>query len=176
MDATITELQLEKFLHAEWMASRRGGPRPECLGEWAKAPHPLDPRRVMARQVEQFVRERLVERGWHVAGTRHKASFDLLAQGVRIEVKAATWTDRYQCNLHSNEADVLVWVCLDGTPGYGGAHSFVIPFEHVRGRRVLEITQRDPREALRWMAFYEAWDTIDALVAAGRNAWQSPLL
>ena len=138
-----------------------------------------DPRRVMADLMEQRVRTLLEGRGLFVTGTRHKESFDLLAQGVRIEVKAATWDGRrYQCNLHDNKADVLVWGCLDGT-----VHWFVIPFGEVRGLppsrglRVLNITSHDPRDYVgKWMPFYERWETIDELVAAGRNAWQPALI
>lgn len=132
-----------------------------------------DPRRVLADLMERRARARLEEGGLFVTGTRHKESFDLLAQGVRIEVKASTWDGkRYQCNLHDNEADVLVWGCLDGA-----VHWFVIPFGAVRGLRVLNITSHDPRDYMgKWMPFYERWKLIDELVAAGRNVWQPALM
>jgi len=132
----------------------------------------LDPRRVLARQVEHQVRERVAARGIAVTGTRHTERFDLLAQGVRIEVKAARWDGvRYECNLRSNDADVLVFGCLDGE-----LHFFVIPFEQVAGRTVIKVTQHDPRDYIgQWMCWFEAWDVIDELVASGRNAWQPEL-
>jgi len=172
--ATITDAQLEKFLHDEWLASRRGGPRPECPDELTgrRAERRLDPRRVMARQIEQLVRERLKLRGYSVTGTPHQAKYDLLVEGVRVEVKAATWNGEcYQANLHSNRADVLVWGCLDGA-----LHWFVIPFAEMRGRKKIEISRHDPRDTIgQWLRFYEAWEIIDEFVSVGCNAWQPAL-
>lgn len=131
----------------------------------------LDPRRVLARRFEHEVRAILAGRGLVVTGTRHMERFDLLAQGVRVEVKASRWSGRYICNLHGNDADVLVWACVDGAVSY-----FVIPFEDVRGRTVLKVQSQDPREYVgRWMRWLGAWDLIEELVAAGRNAWQPAL-
>jgi hypothetical protein len=128
----------------------------------------LDPRRILARRFEHEVRAILAGRGLVVTGTRHTESFDLLVQGVRVEVKASRWNGRYICNLHSNDADVLVWACVDGE-----AHYFVVPFEEVRGLTVLKIRPRDPRDYCgRWMRWFGAWDLVEELVAAGRNAWQ----
>jgi hypothetical protein len=133
----------------------------------------LDPRRVLARQIERQVRERIDELGIVVTGTRHKENFDLLAQGVRIEVKASRWYGkRYEANLHNNEADVLVFGCLDSD-----VHYFVIPFGEVRGRSVIQVTSHDPRDYFgRWMRWYGAWNVIGELVAAGCNAWQPALM
>jgi len=131
----------------------------------------LDPRRVLARQVEHQVRELLEERGFTVTGTSHQERFDLLVQGIRVEVKASRWYDRYICNLHGNDADVLVWACVDGA-----AHYFVIPFQDVRGLTVIKVQSHNPREYCgKWMRWYGAWDLIDELVASGRNAWQPAL-
>ncbi len=131
----------------------------------------LDPRRVLARKVEHEVRAILAERGLIVTGTRHTERFDLLVQGLRVEVKASRWSGRYICNLHGNDADVLVWACVDGE-----AHYFVIPFEDIRGLTVLKVQSHDPRDYCgKWMRWYGAWDLVDELVAAGRNAWQPAL-
>ena len=171
--STISEADLERMHQVEWNWSR--------TQRFVLAKRALDPRWVLARRFERMVHERLTESGLVVSGTGHMERFDLLAQGVRIEVKAAMWDGcRYQCNLHGNRADVLVWGCLDGIEGRGNASPlqwFVIPFEQVRGLSVLKITSRDPRDYVgRWTPFYGRWETIDELVAAGRNIWQPGLM
>lgn len=164
-DARITEEGLRRLHQTEWQWSRR---QRFVLAEWE-----LDPRRVLARQVEHLVRDILADRGYVVSGTRHKERFDLLAQGVRIEVKAARWDgEKYVCNMHGNSADVLVFACIDGE-----AHYFVIPFGEVAGLHMLKISQHDPRDYCgKWMRYYSAWDYIDELVSAGVNAWQPRLM
>jgi hypothetical protein len=139
----------------------------------APATYALDPRRVLARRVERIVRERIEALGIRCAKTGHTRNFDLLAQGVRVEVKASRWDGvRYEANLRSNDADVLVFGCLDGE-----LHFFVIPFDQVAGRTVIKITSHDPRDYLgRFMRYYEAWDLLNDLIRAGRNAWQPELL
>lgn len=133
----------------------------------------LDPRRALSRRIERHVRERIEVRGIACTKTSHTARYDLLAQGIRIEVKAARWDGcRYEANLRSNDADLLVFGCLDGD-----LHFFVIPFDQVAGKTVIKITRHDPRDYLgQFMAYYEAWDLLDDLVRAGRNAWQPDLL
>jgi hypothetical protein len=133
----------------------------------------LDPRRVLARRIEQNVRERIESLGLICAKTSHKANYDLLVQGIRVEVKASRWDGcRYEANLRSNDADLLVFACIDGA-----VHFFVIPFDQVRGRTVIKITRHDPRDYLgQFMRYYEAWDLLDDLVRAGRNSWQPNLL
>lgn len=132
----------------------------------------LDPRRALARSIERDVRTRIADRGYSVTKTNHTCNYDLLAQGLRIEVKAANWDgNRYEANLRSNDADVLVFACIDGD-----IHFFVIPFDQVAGRTVIKITSRDPRDYIgKWMNGYEAWDLLDDLIRAGRNAWQLDL-
>lgn len=161
----FTELALANFhLHQQaWDKSQR----------FVFIDRALDPRRVLARQVERAVRDRLERLGFTVSKTFHQCSYDLLVNGIRVEVKAARWDGRrYECNLRSNDADVLVFACIDGD-----THFFVLPFDQVKGKTVIKITQHDPRDFLgsliRW---YEAWDIIDDLVRAGRNAWQPGLM
>lgn len=133
-----------------------------------------DDRQPLARRMVHYVREKLTERGHVVTGMRHKAAYDLCDQGVRIEVKVSRWDDRearYEANLRDNNADLLVWGCLDGD-----LHCFVIPFDQVVGKTVIKITSHDPRDYCgKWMRWYETWDVIDELVAAGYNAWQPAL-
>jgi len=132
-----------------------------------------DPRRQLADAIELKVKWRLEDLGYLVVAQTHKERFDLLVQGVRVEVKAATWDgEQYQANLHGNQADVLVFACIDGA-----AHYFVIPFGEVSSLRMLKISSHDPRDYIgKWMRYYAAWELIDELVAAGCNAWQPALM
>jgi hypothetical protein len=139
----------------------------------------LDPRRVMARRFEHEVRGILAARGLIVTGTRHTERFDLLVLGIRVEVKASRWSGRYICNLHGNDADVLVWACVDEREGDSriAPTYFVIPFEDVKGLTVIKIPSHDPRDYCgKWMRWCGAWDLIEELVAAGCNAWQPALM
>lgn len=132
----------------------------------------LDRRRVLARRIESDVYQRLASLGYTVTRTKHTEHFDLLVQGVRIEVKAATWDGaRYAAAMRGNRADVLVLACVDVCTRY-----FVIPFDLVAGLRYIKVTAHDVRDyAGRWTPFFEAWDLVDDLVASGINCWQRPL-
>jgi hypothetical protein len=135
--------------------------------------HSLDPRRVLSRQIESEVADRLAEQGYTVTRMPHKERFDLLVNGVRVEVKAATWDGyRYQANLHGNRADVLVMACVDGCTRH-----FVIPFDRVSGLTVIKVTSHDPHDYIgRWTPFFERWELIDDLIASGFNSWQLPMI
>lgn len=132
----------------------------------------LDPRRILSRRIERHVRERIQAAGLICTSTSHKARYDLLVQGIRVEVKASRWDGaRYEANLHGNAADLLIFGCLDGD-----LHFFVIPFDQVAGKTVIKITSHDPRDYVgQFMAYYEAWNLLDDQVRAGRNAWQPEL-
>ena len=74
---------------------------------WAKAQRFTIPWTVRARstprvadQVEAMALDLLVERGHFCVTTRHKEHYDLLVEGVRIEVKSANWDgEKYSCQL-----------------------------------------------------------------------------
>ncbi len=132
-----------------------------------------DPRRVLADLIEGEVQSRLIERGHYVTKTSHTANFDLLADGLRVEVKAATWASgRYGAALRDNQADVLVLACLGDATCF-----FVIPFQEVNGLRYFKIPNYDPRAYQgRFAPYFEKWDLIEAMIGAGVNHWQIPLL
>lgn len=133
-----------------------------------------DPRRILARAVESDVAQRLRERGYYVSRTGHNEHFDLNVEGVRVEVKAATWSEdshRYAAALRSNSADVLVLGCLNSIWRY-----FVIPFAEVCELTHIKISSHDPADyAGRFRDYLEAWPLIDELVARGVNHWQMPM-
>lgn len=162
--STITETDLARLHHNQQTWDKRQ--------RFLSYSRQLDPRRALARSVERDVRDRLAALGYIVTGTNHICSYDLLANGIRIEVKAANWDgSRYEANLRSNAADVLILACLDGD-----ANFFVIPFDKVAGKTVIKITRHDPRDYIgQWTPYYDAWDLIDDLIRAGHNAWQLDL-
>ena len=130
-------------------------------------------RNQFAREVEATIIDRLRETGRFVSRTTYHEHFDLLVDGLRVEVKAAALSGgRYQAALRSNDADVLVFVCCDGDRH----HWFVIPFERVRGLTHIEIRNADPAAYRGWMAAWrDAWHVIDQYIAAGLNHWQPAL-
>ena len=132
----------------------------------------LDPRRVLAVAMEREVQNRLADLGYVVTGTSHKAHFDLLVCGVRVEVKASVWSGaRYGAALRDSDADVLVLGCLGADLRF-----FVIPFDQVRGLSYLKITSRDPANYKgRFAPFLGAWGVIEQAVQSGVNAWQMSL-
>lgn len=140
--------------HKEYEASRRGRRR--------KLPSRPDPRRVLAHRVERMVAWRLDALGWKTIKQHHNAPFDLLATrggvSIRIEVKASIWDGgRYQAQLRSNDADVLIIGCINE-----GISFLVIPFAVVKGQHVVTVRWEHPGEyAGKFSNWIEAWDVLD---------------
>lgn len=131
-----------------------------------------DDRRRLAREAEDAVADTLKAKGFFVTRAATNAHFDLLVNGLRVEVKASRWSGRYEANLRDNDADALAFACKNGR-----LHFFVIPFDAVKGLTVIKVTKEDPADyAGRWSPYLEAWATIDDMVANGVNHWQWPLL
>lgn len=129
-------------------------------------------RKQFAHDTEAIIIDRLRE-NHYVSRAAANAHFDLIVDGLRVEVKAATLSGgRYQANLRSNDADVLVFVCHDGDQ----QHYFVIPFERVADLTHIEIRNIDPAAYSGWMAAWrDAWYLIDQYIARGVNHWQPAL-
>ena len=132
-----------------------------------------DRRRILANDIEAEAASRLRELGFQVCKQSHKAHFDILADGMRVEVKASRWDgQRYQFNLHDNDADVVLFGCVDGSLTW-----FVVPFDVVMGKRTIEIRSHDPQDYIgKLTAFYEAWDTLPDLAKSARNPYQLNLI
>ena len=129
-------------------------------------------RKQFAHDVESAIIDRLRE-NHYVSRAAANAHFDLLIDGLRVEVKAAALSGgRYQAALRANDADVIVFVCHDGER----QHYFVMPFDRVRGLTHIEIRNADPAAYAGWMAAWrDAWYLIDQLIARGLNHWQPAL-
>jgi hypothetical protein len=161
----------DERLHHEAAAQAQ---RDRYLGRALAAGHKPDERRQFAREVEALIADRLRSAGHCVARTGHCAHYDLLCDGVRIEVKAAALSGkRYQAALRSNDADVLILCCR----GPQADRFFVMPFDQVKGLTHLKISQIDPVDYVgRYKAWLEAWPLIDEMIARGVNHWQMGLL
>lgn len=146
--------------------------RAKYLLQHANMPHEEDARRRLARDAEDAVADRLRAKGFFVTRAAPNAHFDLLVNGLRVEVKASTWSGRrYQANLRDNDADALVFVCKNGK-----LHFFVMPFDRVKGLTVIKVTQEEPADYIgRWSSYLEAWPIVDDLIAKSINYWQKPL-
>jgi len=133
---------------------------------------PADRKR-FAHEIETAIIDRLRAENHYVSRAAANEHFDLLSDGLRIEVKAAALSGgRYQAALRSNDADVLILACRDGERD----HWFVIPFECVAGLTHIEIRNSAPDRYRGWMApFYDAWHIIDRYIAAGVNHYQQPM-
>lgn len=166
---------IDQLHHEVYEASRTW--RVAAKRRWLQRPR--DARRELADAIEADVRARLEMEGYFCQAQRHKAHFDLLCNGVRVEVKAARWYgERYQFNLRDNDADVVVMACVDEIAelDWNSVVNFVVPFAEVRGLTVIKITQRDPGLYTGKLAgWIERWDVIDQLVAKGCNQWQMAL-
>lgn len=147
--------------------------RDRFMGHAAASGHKPDERRRFAREVEALIANRLRSAGYCVARAGANAHYDLLVNGLRVEVKAAALSGkRYQAALRSNDADVLIMCCRNGCD-----HFFVMPFDQVRGLTHLKIGAIDPVEYFgRYREFFEAWPVLDAMIGTGENHWQLPLM
>ncbi len=149
--------------------------RSRYLLQWTLKKPPTrheDDRRRLAREAEDAVADMLKAKGFFVTRAATNAHFDLLVNGLRVEVKASRWSGRYEANLRDNDADALAFACKNGR-----LHFFVIPFDTVKGLTVIKVTKEDPADYVgRWSPYLEAWATIDDMIANGVNHWQRPLL
>ena len=160
----MTENDLARFFTKMRQQSQRA--------KYIPLPSSNDARRILANDIEAEAAGRLRELGFHVARQSHKSHFDILADGMRVEVKASRWDgERYQFNLHDNDADVVLFGCVDGSLTW-----FVVPFDQVKGKTTIEIGEHDPADYIgKLTAFYEAWDTLPDLARSSRNPYQLDL-
>jgi hypothetical protein len=161
----MTEQDLARFFERERQQSKRA--KYIMLKSCKDAP------RILANDIEAEAAARLRELGFQVSKQSHKAHFDILADGMRVEVKASRWDGRrYQFNLRDNDADVVLFGCVDGSLTW-----FVVPFTEVRGKTVVKITEHDPADYIgKLTMFYEAWDVLPDLAKSARNPYQPDLL
>jgi len=131
-----------------------------------------DARRILANDIEAEAAGRLRDLGFQVARQSYKSHFDILADGMRVEVKASRWDgERYQFNLHDNDADVVLFGCVDGSLTW-----FVVPFDQVKGKTVVKVCSHCPADHVgKFTSYFEAWDILPGLVRSARNPFQMEL-
>ena len=161
----MNESDLARFFERERKESQRA--------KYITLPARKDKRRILANEVEHEAASRLRDLGFHVAKQSHKSHFDILADGMRVEVKASRWDgQRYQFNLHDNDADVILLGCVDGSLTW-----FVVPFNQVKGKTVVKVSSHDPADYIgKLTMFFEAWDTLPDLAKSARNPYQLNLI
>ena len=117
--------------------------------------------------------------GYTVEKTSYKAPFDLFVNGVRVEVKGATWHNRrnhhskgrYQARIHNHEFDILILDCINGSH-----HFFVIPNPAIFPRKHIEIPSYDVAEYTGHLKPYlEAWEVLQEAVEALQRNYQLSL-
>lgn len=123
----------------------------------------------LERQATTRLIERLQKLGLtDVHPTPKNARFDLWVGNARVEIKAARWfatkrgAGRYQANMHKSQADVIVFVAINGCD-----HDFIIPAAAIGPRKTLEVNSYDV-SAYRgqWAGYLEAYGLLLATVAA----------
>ena len=139
---------------------------------------PGDPRRVLALEAEAAVADRLNELGYRVARPQSKtARWDLLIEGVRVEVKAANWrwredkgNGRYQWHYH-NDADLVILAAKNGR-----WHFFVLPIEALDGRQFLAVYSKEPElYSGQFRPYLEAWDVVEQVASQVEREYQPAL-
>ena len=139
-------------------------------------------RRPITRQgVERLAENEVIKLannlGYRVTTTSHKAPFDLWIEGVRAEVKAATWRDagrrgsRYQANIRNHQFDILIFDCINGSH-----HFHIIPSAAIIPRRHIAIWSYDPADSAgQWVQFLEKWNYLEQAVDQVDHVWQPSL-
>jgi len=126
--------------------------------------------------VERLALELLLERGHTVAMAARNVHHDLVANGLRVEVKAARWGAHgaYRFNMRQSEADLYLLACCSATEVLAW---FCLPATALDSQKIIGIWAADPREHQgQWAAYLEAWDLADRLIAAGGPCPYQPAL
>lgn len=125
-------------------------------------------------KISQIVK---AEFGYRSSRTKANAPFDMVIEGLRVEVKAAAWHDspkggRYQANIRNHKADLVIFDCINGTD-----HFHIIPMAVIVPRKALAVWSYDPSASSgQWVGYLENWDYLTEAVAAANSVWQPPLL
>lgn len=131
----------------------------------------------IARQAEEEVARMCQVMGYQVNRTTSNAPWDYFVEGVKVEVKGATWRTqkrgggRYEAAIRNHQADVVIFDCINGSH-----HLFVIPMSIIAPRKHISIWQYHVEESTgQWRDFLDAWHYLEEAVAANETPWQLPL-
>jgi len=127
--------------------------------------------------VERLALQMLLARGHTVALATRNDHHDLIANGLRVEVKAAKWGRHgaYRFNLRQSEAELYLLACCSEVEVLAW---FCVPAAALDSQKIIGIWAKNPNDHRgQWAAYCEAWDVADELIAAGGPCpYQLPLL
>jgi hypothetical protein len=128
-------------------------------------------RRTEQRAIEAIIGH-VQELGLRINLTTRNAPFDLWIEGVRVEVKAATWRDtRYQAAIRNHRADILIFDCINGTH-----HFHVIPMPAIAPRKSISVWRYDPAQSAgQWQPYLDNWQHLIEAARHANHTWQPPL-
>ncbi len=113
-------------------------------------------RKLFGAAIVNAIADRLRTCGYDVVHAGANEHFDLLCDGIRIEVKAAARSSgRYQAAMRSNDADICIFVCHAAVD-----YVFVIPFDEVRHCSNIAIRTDPVLYAGRFKPYLEAWHLL----------------
>ncbi|MGD9101709.1 MAG: hypothetical protein PVF45_14605, partial [Anaerolineae bacterium] len=117
--------------------------------------------------VEHQAHLRLARMGFQVARTGYNDPWDLRCEGVKVEVKGATYRSRrYQAAIRNHQADVLLFGCKRPQADGGDLVFFVIPARAYAHTNNIAVWTRDPADYQgQWCEYYRAWWLMDAIVS-----------
>jgi hypothetical protein len=130
------------------------------------------------QQAVQVVCRVMKSRGLYISLTVKNAPFDAwvsetpTSQAFRLEIKGATWGDRYQAAIRNYSADLLIFDCINSAD-----HLFIIPMAAIKPRRNIAVWSRDPAAYRgQWAPYLNGWDHLEhALKIARHHPRQLPL-
>lgn len=126
----------------------------------------------LANEVEALIIGRLEALGLYVSQTTHKCPFDLWAGPIRIEVKAAQWTQRtdrpqygrYFANIRTHQKDIADFVIF--AVKNGSWHFFIIPADAIPARALSVTSYNVEAYAGQYAPYLEAWPLVAELAKA----------
>lgn len=154
-------------LHQEWLENSR---RVRYAQPNTRHNHAVE------RRAEQSLKVQVDRLGLRLSPTTRNAPFDFWIEGIRVELKAATWHEspkggRYQAAIRNHQADILIFDCINGTD-----HWHIIPMTDIRPRKGIAVWCYNPANSGgQWLPFLDNWQILLDAAAASTHIWQPPL-
>jgi predicted DNA-binding protein (UPF0251 family) len=126
--------------------------------------------------VERLALDILVARGHGVVAGAYAEHHDLLANGVRVEVKAARWGAHgaYRFNMRRSEAELYLLACCSEVEVLAW---FCVPAAALDSQKIIGIWAKNPNDHRgQWAAYLEAWEVADRLIRRGGDWPMQPPL
>lgn len=123
---------------------------------------------------ERLALDILSIRGHVVVPGGYADHHDIVANGARIEVKAARWGRHgaYRFNMRKSDADLYLLACCDDAEVLAW---FIVPAAALNGQKIVGVWSENPQEYRgQWATYLEAWDIADQVIARG-GGWPQQL-